>query len=221
MGTISLSTYMTLRDFTMFFYDASEYAYFPVAVLALIIWLRTSQYFYLFLLLAIVAVLRIISIQMADNYINTMYLYHIIGFVELVLIYLLYSKYISKVWKYVVSVFGVLYLFNSLFIVSFYEPNSVGLALVQLLILLFGLNYLKELYQKAEITHLKKSSFFFINSGFIIYAAGSFFVNLMSSKIVNASTNDFFNNAWIMEAGFRIIELILIIYGLILVKRGK
>jgi hypothetical protein len=212
---------MTLRDFTILFYDISEYVYIPVAIFSCIIFLRTSQYFSLLLMLIIVTGIRIVSIQMADNNINTMYLYHVIGFVELILVYWLYNKYISKIWKYMVPIFGVLYLFNSLFMVSLNEPNSLGLALVQFIILLFGLNYLKELYQKAEITSLKKDSFFFINSGFIIYAAGSFFVNLMSSKIVNASTNDFFHNAWIMEAGFGIIRLLLITYGLILTLRGK
>jgi hypothetical protein len=212
---------MTLRDFTILFYDISEYVYIPVAIFSCIVFLRTSQYFSLFLMLVIVTGIRITSIKMADNDINTMYLYHVIGFVELILVYWLYNKYISKIWKYMVPVFGVLYLFNSLYIVSLNEPNSSGLAFVQFIILLFGLNYLKELYQKAEITSLKKDSFFFINSGFIIYAAGSFFVNLMSSKIVNASTNDFFNNAWIMEAGFGIIRLLLITYGLILTLRGK
>jgi len=212
---------MEFRDLTIAIYDISEYSYLLVGLYALWKSWTTKKYCWLTTFFLSTGLIRTASVFMADEELNTMYLYHLIGFLELLFAYVIYRKYIQKWWSTFVIGIALFYLSNSLFFTSIFEANSVGLTFIQLVVLLFGLNYLFLLYRSGDEENLSKSAFFFFNAGFMIYAAGSFFVNLMSSKIVSASTNDFFNNAWIIEAFVAMIRLLCFSFGLYLVKRER
>jgi hypothetical protein len=213
---------MSLREFTILLYDISEYAYGVVGILALWKLLRTKKYFHLTLFLLVVAALRIASIYLADEGMNTMPIYHFIGLLELTFAYFIYIKHdISKYWKYTIALLCIFYILNSATIISLTKMPSFALALVQLTILGLGINCLHSLYTKSEIKNLSKQPFFYINAGFMIYAAGSFFVNLMSSEIIKDGRDDFFHNAWIIEALVGIVRLLLIAFAFRFVKRDR
>jgi hypothetical protein len=107
---------------------------------------------------------------------------------------------------------------NSLFICSIHEFNSLALALVQLSTLIFGMRYLYQLYQRVSVQNLNKDAFFIINLGLMSYSSGTFFVNLLSSKMVNQSTIDFFSNGFIIETLVVTIMFGLIVFGLTKVR---
>lgn len=212
---------MELRDFTIALYDISEYAYLLVGLFALWKSLRSGQFWCLTLFLLSVGTIRTVSVYLANAEQNTMYLYHIIGFLELFFAYAVYRNKISKKWLPIVSVLLIAYALNSTLVVSVFAANNIGWALVQLSVLLFGLSYLVSLYRATKETELDRSPFFYFNAGFMMYASGSFFVNLLSSEIVSASTNDFFNNAWIIEACVALVRLVFFSVGFYLVKHDR
>lgn len=213
--------FMTLRDITIITYDCYEYAYFPVTLLALFQYLNGRKNLTLLLFLILVTAFRLTAIYLASNYINSIFLYHIIGFIELVFSFLIFREFLKKYWDYIFCIVVGSYVINSLFIASILEPNNIFLALVNLLVVLFGINYLRSIYRTEKIKHLNKNGFFFINAGFIIFAGGCFFLNLMMTKVISKLSNGFFENAWLLEVGFGILRLFLISYGLIILRREK
>ncbi|MDG1332299.1 MAG: hypothetical protein P8P74_08205 [Crocinitomicaceae bacterium] len=211
---------MSLRDFTFILNDISEYSYLLVGIFAFIAWKKFGQFQLLWVFLLLAGAIRVTTIFLAEHYQNTHPYYHLLGLIELTLIYLIYSKQgVSKKWNYVILAAASAYIANSVFIRSLYEMNSFALALVQIVILSLGFNYMYRLY--ASPKRFESSPFFYINAGFMFYAVGSFFVNLLSSKIVSQSTNDFFHNAWILESFSAIIRLSIISYGLTLLYRER
>ena|GEM_PF-1598600 len=212
---------MELRDFTIALYDISEYAYLIVGCYALWKSIQTGKHKWLACFLLVVGVIRTVSIFLADDGINTMYLYHLIGLLELVFAYTVYQKKIQRWWLPIVAFLVGCYVLNSLFRVSLFGANNIGWALVQFVILLFSFSYLFVLYRDGKETNLGRSAFFYFNAGFMIYASGSFFVNLLSSEIVSESTNGFFNNAWIIEACVALARLSFFIIGLQFVKHER
>lgn len=211
---------MSLRDFTFVMNDISEYAYLLVAAFAFVTWLKFDRFKLLWIFLLLSGGIRVLTIFLAKEYINTHPYYHLLGLLELILVYWIYAREdISPKWRYFVPIAILAYLFNSIFIRSPYEMNSFALALVQITILSFGINYTYKHY--ATTNTVKNTSFFYISTGFMFYAVGSFFVNLLSSKIVSQSTNDFFHNAWVLEAFSALLRLSLISYGISLVYRER
>lgn len=211
---------MRLRDLTILLYDISELLFVPVSLLAVIALLLKVRIPYLLLFLVLNMVLRTASVYMADAMINTMPVYHVLGAVDLVLCFLIYRVHVSNRWTIAVAIVLLLYVFNSVALTSVFESNSVGLTAVQFFILLLGFNYLSALYKEGS-AELEKEGFFWMNAGFMIYAAGAFFVNLMSSKIVSKETNDLFHNAWIIEAIVGILRLFLIAFGYLVALRAR
>ncbi|MFK7787854.1 MAG: hypothetical protein AB8B56_22215 [Crocinitomicaceae bacterium] len=211
---------MSLRDFTFVMNDISEYSYLLVGVFAFVTWMKFKKFKLLWIFLLLSGSIRIITIVLAEHYLNTHLFYHLLGLLELIFIYWIYSKEgISKKWFYLILFGAAAYCVNSVFIRSLFEMNNFALAIVQIIILGLGFNYTLRLYSSAR--RFENSSFFYINAGFVFYAVGAFFVNLLSSKIVSESTNDFFHNAWILESFSALIRLLLITYGLILLIRER
>lgn len=212
---------MELRNFTIILYDISEFAYLFVGIYALMKSLRTGKYSWLAYFLVIVGTIRVASIFMADKEINTMCLYHLIGGLDLFFAFMIYHRKIAKSWKGITIGLLVLYVLNSVFLSSLSEANNIGLALIQVTVLLFSFSYMYKVYKEAKEINLGRDAFFYFNAGFMIYASGSFFVNLLSSQIGSQSTNDFFNNAWIIEAIAALVRLVFFVIGLQFVKNER
>lgn len=149
-------------------------------------------------------------------------IYHVLGVVDLVFIYLIYKdKGILKIWGAATVIFTIIYFVNSIFFVSIWEYNSFALSAVSLVVLFIGLNFLlrKNIILPAR-THIQ-NGFSFINSGFVIYAGGVFFVNLFSMKILVGEVEGFLHNAWMIEGFGALIRSFLILIGLLICFRNE
>ncbi|MCH2225642.1 MAG: hypothetical protein MK066_12800 [Crocinitomicaceae bacterium] len=198
----------------------SEYLYLGTWLLGGLLLKDKKEYRFLLTFLLLQGGLRVFAIGL--SYLgNNLFIYQLIGLVELIGAFFIYRNRVSDKWKNIIFLTTIFYLVSSVFIVSIWSLNSIGLAMVQLAIIGLGINYLWNLYRSKSLKLLNKVPFFWINTAFILYASGSFFFHLMSAK-VNMETNDsLFNNAWILEAGFGILRLLIICYTFIFIIREK
>lgn len=201
----------TFREISIQIADVYEYTYLFLGIFALLIPKVRKDYSWILFFLLFTGVLRIGSIFMAESEVNSIPIYHLIGLSELVLVYIIYrSQNVLKSWKYVFFLLVGLYLFHSLFVGSIWEMNGLAQATVQLFIFGLSVNYLFELYNRTTNSRKAIPVFFFANAGFMAYAAGSFLVFIINERIIHGMSDDLFDNAWLIEAGFGAIRLIFI-----------
>lgn len=169
------------------------------------------------------APLTITSKITADYQINNYYLYHIIGLVELVFIFLLYrSLGLKKVWDVIFGVVLVAYLVDSLYLFATgrEEINSVGLSFCMLFSIVLGFNFIWKLYQEEKVEYLGLYPYFYISGGLTVFASGAFFGYLliarMSDEIIPAEN---FYYSWIIISGFTYIKFILIVLGIFVERK--
>lgn len=213
-----------MHEITKYLYITAELCFFLAGILGLLLATKkklTFPYRILLLYLFLEGIIRLIAILISflgnrDN----LYLYHLLGLIELITIYLIYEKKLKSYWTLSIGIVAIFYAFIYFFPVLPHS-NIIGLAPIRFFIIILGMNYLWGLYQKKTLQPLKQIPFFYVNAGFMLYAAGSFFISLMSSKVMKESDDSFYHNAWIIEAGIMIFHLCLITYGFILIRRGK
>lgn len=211
---------MTLHQFSTLFYMFSEYLYLVTWILGGLLIKNKKEYRFLLNFLLLQGGFRVFAIVLSYHG-NNLFIYQLIGLIELIGAFFIYRNRVSDKWKNIVFLTVLVYLFSSAFIVSIWKLNSLGLAMIQIVVFGLGINYLWDLYRAKSMQLLKIIPFFWINAAFMLYASGSFFFHLMSTK-VNMETNDsLFNNAWILEAGFGILRLLIICFTFIFIVREK
>jgi hypothetical protein len=74
--------------------------------------------------------------------------------------------------------------------------------------------YLYALYFKAEDVAIESHSGFIINTGFLIYFAGSLFTYLLGWYILSRTPSGLFANGWIIQSISNICKNAIITYGI-------
>lgn len=212
---------MSLRSLTIWIADISDFATFFTGIFVVLYTFRKHHYGFLAALLLFSGALKIVSVYLAYQSVPNMPFYHLIGLIELTFIYLLYQQRnkLHLFWHLLASGVMLTYILNSLLIQSIYQVNNLALAINQLFVLILGFHFLAGIYQKNEVPDIGRYPFFYINAGFMLYAAGAFFVYLLSSRIFEEDPSDFFHSAWIMESVFNLFRLILVCIGVIYTRR--
>ena len=199
-----------------------EYLYLVVGVLAILLTLSNKRFRWLWIFLISSGIAHLVTIILASRGINNIPFYHLIGLLEISLVFLLYLEIgIAKRWKYAVGVLLVYYLINSIVFSSIWEISGLSLALVQLCIFGFGTNFLYNLYNDPNPKPLQQRPFFLMNAGFMLYAAGSFLSLAVNERLIANMSDELFDSSWLIEAGFGILRLILIVFGLIIYRIGR
>lgn len=214
---------MSLRSLTIWIADISDCATFLAGIFVLLYTFRKKQdYLWLASMLLITGCVKIICVFLAYHYIQNMPLYHLLGLLELTFIYLIYQRHkFHLFWHLFAAGITLTYILNSIFIQSIYDVNNLALAVNQLFVLVLGFRFLMGIYQKNEVTDIGRYAFFYINAGFMMYAAGAFFVYLLSSRIFEEDPSDFFHSAWILESIFNLFRLALICIGIMYSRREQ
>lgn len=164
----------------------------------------------LFFLISI-GLIRVVSIFFAENGLNTTPFYHVIGFLELVVVFKIYqTKTQNVIWKWILFVFVLIYLLNSFLFQSIWEMNGLMQAIVQLFIFSLSTNYLFNLYLKPDRRQGAIPVFFYANAGFMFYATGSFIFFLINERLIIGVTSELFDYSWLIEATLGLIRLIFI-----------
>lgn len=216
---------MNLKELTILLADWSDYVVFALAILSLLTFKKNSFFkiltIYCFSLSAVLLLSTVLAIQEFNN----LFLYHIIGLIEMVFAFLLYRKLgLEPVWNYILVFFITLYLVDSVIVFSSggEEMNNLGMALCMLFVLLLGVNYIWKLYSEEKVVQISRHPLFYISAGFIFYAAGSFFGYLMITKLFvkEVPVNNFLIS-WIIISGFVYVKFVLIGIGILFARNEQ
>ena len=153
-----------------------------------------------------------------------LYLYHLIGLFELILVYKFYQRQIilphilTKLFPLII----VIYIANSLFLENYMESiNAYGRSLSTLYLLCLGFSYLYNIYKKELIIDIKKDLVFWFNGVFMIYLATSFLAFLFSRKILSLELSTLFSAGWVLHSIAYIFMNIIFWIALLLFYKKK
>ncbi|GAB3917032.1 hypothetical protein [Larkinella terrae] len=116
--------------------------------------------------------------------INNHYLYNLSGFVEIITVGLIYYKAVdtikSKKW---IAILAGLSVFFGTFLWSSTEFSSGILTLADLCSMGISILYFNTLIAELKIINILKHSLFWVSSGLIVQAAGTFFIFLFAKTV--------------------------------------
>ena len=100
------------------------------------------------------------------------------------------------------------------------EMNSLGQSVAMFFIILLGLNFIWKLYNEEKVENLARHPYFYINSGFTVFASGAFFGYLLIAKLSDEKIPDEnFYYSWLIISGFAYIKFMLITIGIFTGKK--
>jgi magnesium-transporting ATPase (P-type) len=174
-----------------------------------------SWYFYLS------GFIMIITLITSEMGIFNMPAYHLLAAVEVILLYAFYAviTHSNGPRAWVIGTLVVLFILNSFFIEPIDQFNSFAWTFGIIFLLCLGLGYLYKLYDDLENIHLPSHPLFIINTGFLIYFAGSLFTYILGSKILSEEAKGFFHNGWVIQSFSNIVKNTIVGYGLWLARQ--
>lgn len=212
---------MDLESFNIWVSSISDVtALFPVILCLFVVprkhpFIILSWYFYLS---GFIMIGTLITSEMG---IFNMPAYHLLAAVEVILLYEFYARitYSKGPRRWVTVLLVILFLFNSVFIEPLEQFNSFAWTFGILFLLCLGLSYLYKLYDDLENIHLPTHPLFVINTGFLIYFAGSLFTYILGSRILSEEAKGFFQNGWVIQSVSTIVKNTIAGYGLWLARQ--
>lgn len=209
-------------DFTVITFAVSDISDLSEMLPALV-WLlfleKKQPYNILGCFFSISAVLKLLTLVMAELHINNMIVYHALACLEICFLYIFYNKILfNKLYPSGLIILIVFNITNSLFVEPLTQFNSIGWTINSTVLIGLGLSYLYILYNSEVMVSLKKNPDFIITAGWLVYAAGSLFTYLLSTEIFSQPALGFFHNAWIFQCIANLFKNIVVSYGLWLVR---
>lgn len=151
-------------------------------------------------------------------------IYHIIGIVELSLLYVLYSsRGNSELLTYSFWAVLLFYCYQSIVVVPFNTMNTLARSFTTLYLIIVILNDFYSIYKKQEVVNIGRSFMFWVNSALLIYLTTAFFAFLFSYEYIHRIAQDDFTDllkyGWLCYALGNLFKSIVITFGLILCNR--
>lgn len=177
--------------------------------------IRASRYILFYLMVN--AILHALTIFLAVQGKNNMWVYHLIGLSELILVFAYYRRILqfgATLNSLFISVV-VLYFIDSLFLTSLGVINHIGRSTELLFIVILCLYFFYKLYDSESLKNPLLSIDFWITSGLLIYSSGGFFGFLLSYESLFNEQNswDFRYGTWIILALVQTAKAVIISYG--------
>jgi hypothetical protein len=184
---------MTLDDFMMI--ANIQVAVYLVAGVIAIINFRARQLYVKLLglfgfvpLIAQVASMALYSLGINPNYASSSYTIVAFNLISLIYYHVFEKKYASTF--FITALFFTLFAVVNFFFIQKTEINSYTLMLESLLGLGYVLFYFYWLMRELPTTDIQRLPMFWINSGWLIYFSGNFFLYSSTSYLVNVLNND-------------------------------
>jgi hypothetical protein len=127
-----------------------------------------------------------------------------------------YCFFISKSLKIITLAAGIIFLIVSIYQIVINDKNSmntVSVTFESILVTLFSLFTFNQLLQKGKYPNILNAPIFWINSAFIFYFTGNFFLHLFSSYLLEHSHYGFHELWGLWHSLVNISFLILISIG--------
>jgi hypothetical protein len=214
---------MNIREINAIISDVSEMSEMIPLVMALYCARKKPPYNVLVWLFCLSAPMKLASMITAWLGIYNMPLFHVMALVEVTLLYAFFSLIISGRVKWVGLVLLIAFnIFDSIYlepVVNLDEFNSITWSVNTLFLLCMGLMIYYKIFMSSEIIVLESSPIFIIVSGLMIYFAGSLFTYALAPRMfLQKYSQDFFNNAWMVQSISALIKNLIVAFGLWKVK---
>jgi hypothetical protein len=227
---------MSLKEITILILDYADYFVIAVALFSFLTF-RVSTFFKILMIYCLtISLLHLTTGLLAKFYIHNWFIYHILGAVEIIFSFLLFREQgIKKGWTFAMYAALALYIGNSVYITlrdsiilneipdaEAYYVNDLGLSLALFFILILGINFLWKLYKMEEIKDIGNYPIFYVSAGITVFAAGAFFVYLLTSNIMASSVSEsIFFYSYILVACLTYIKFGLIAIGIWKARNGR
>lgn len=177
-----------------------------------------KQQQYLLILMAITAVVELVSKILWYHKINNLVIYHFYTVIEFLILSSIFqaqlSSFISSKWfnllKFVFVLFAII---NGVFLQSIFEFNSHVIVVSCSVIITFSLIYFYHLLNGVQYSALGSSWMFWLNSGVFIYCSGTLALFYLSNYLINKPI-EIQRAVWAVHAGFNIIYYLAIMRAL-------
>lgn len=177
---------------------------------------KSVRFFGYFVILSFIV--QAVSFIIATYQVNNFFLLHILTLGELLFLSLFYyhlldkSLKIKKIILYLLPVFIILIILNSIFREPLTGWNSTAKTFTQSVLIIYSVAYFYQLSTQEIVVSPKIKSLHLINSAILLYYAGSLFI-FMLGKIVMDKLGTIQDVFWVFNAVLYFAFCILILIG--------
>ncbi len=175
LSIISLFTILLPSGMVFYQWKSTDIATRPIRLLLIITLILDSIIYYYFI---------------TGQNKNNMFLFHVFTFLEMILLILYFRSFFRQNW--IRRMFFVLLLLFSVMVVLnifYWEslddfpsiPRTIECVVVMILSILFFIN----LFQQSTVSSLMRYNHFWLVSGLLLFFAGTFFMNIVGSLVIN------------------------------------
>ncbi len=178
----------------------------------------TSDLKIIFYYLAVATVTQAVSFAFWKQSVNNFPILHLYTIIEYLLLLWFYSVVLKEfIPKYVFIVLSIAFpifsILNSLYIENIYAFNTYGRSLEALIFIFLSISWFVKIVAEDEETRLMGKAINYINSGFLVYFAGSIAMFSYSSYVAQMSEAHRIN-VWTIHTVLAVQLYILIAIGL-------
>jgi hypothetical protein len=128
---------------------------------------------------------------------NNMWIFHIYTLLEVVFAALIYHDILND-WKRklviaLLIVFLVFSLLNIIFFERLEEFNTNQRFLGGITIIIYSLIYFVQIFKEANIDRIERHAYFWLNSSYLIYFAGTLFLFILTKNILAVEASNYWN----------------------------
>lgn len=153
--------------------------------------------------------------HLSENVVNNMFILHLHTPLEFVCVGIMYYYFLAGSWTkrivvIVIPAFVLFCLINALFIQDIDEVNSIPRGLESPMLIIGSLTLYNQMLKRLETIILERDPVFWMNSGILLYFAGTFFLSIFSSQILKLENAQY----WIIHSILNIMFNIFMSMGM-------
>ena len=173
----------------------------------------------LFLYIIVCVLAEIAAYIVVKLHFNTYLVFHVFTMLEGPIIFYIYYKELNfKRNNFVFLFAGIIVLFSGCLQFSDNSSNDITSSIEAILISVFAIVWFFKVFVDMTIPKLTDYYFFWINSGFLIYFLGPFFISIFESTI-RESEAPILNALWIIHVAISLLFNIILTIGICKIKR--
>lgn len=163
------------------------------------------------------AIFNLVGIVMANYAIPNLWVFHFYNIFEFALVSWFYNalfKYkFNKVIFILIAILTVLCLINLIFVQKNMQFNTYTRSLEAIIVIGYCIVFFNQQSQRMDEYNWSAESFNWINVGFLVYFAGTFFTYLFSNYLVLGNDRKISRIIWTVQDTILIIEYLLFAVG--------
>ena len=164
----------------------------------------------------------VLSNMLAFRKENNLFIYNLFSFIELLFLAVFFyanHRIHSEKYRRIIVLGGILALIVNLFSYTRSDFSAGNFTIVRLYGILITITFFERLLSELRIKNILSYSMFWINSGLLLFFCGTFFIFLLSDKVLSSKARpDIFQQYWDTNLIFYILFCLLASIGIWLSK---